>query len=696
MANFKPSWTTANHYLASPYGRFRFHKLFNIQNKGEVNYVYYGDVDFCLDLYGQNFERNVGIFKYTIKVQSYSRSPFSANGLTFTCNGHVVYSTSATVHFTNDKKLLVEGFCEIPAEADGSFVLEPLYLTTKVGTSTEAVSYYPFNNSPYTTDDIMFMQQFPFVLPTNDWRTIVDVRPGNAGDTTGGDNDTMYDVFYVDETVNAPFQVAIPWLPEGTKQLRAYIVDGYSYKYGVSTENGTQENKIQVWESYIDNPRAGETYDVPLAFDLDARIKIYEVIRNQHADLDARGTWELKQDAMLNAGLSFEAILESGEKRDFGIAHFFPIAVETTIPLLDCDVYDTNPRTVELTGSDRIIVRYASAARAEMNVTPTVGSIVETGITNGAETALNVTHHVFYNPQYALFEFYALDDRNIFGYDKIVTPFVEYVTPTARVKTSNITGEGEVNISVSGNYFANNFGVHDNTIQVLYRYKMKYDEEYSEWIELSDVEVDSATNTFTVSTSLDGLDYTRSYLFQAQVIDKIQNVFSKEYEAIARPIFDWSANDFNFNVPVSIMGKPVITGSGEDDDDTGGGGTVLWEGKSSLGQGEVLQLSAPISKQPNGIILVFEAISYDGCLTTEYVPKVLVNMYGGYKPFVFTMVEDSQVGKAYVGAKQITIGDTTLTGDAKNNTYCEVNSDYNISQIKHHNTFFQLVAVIGV
>ena len=679
MANFTPSYSVSNNHLATPYGEYRFHKLFNIQNKGEVNYHYYGDVDVCLDLYGQDWERNIGIFKYTIKVQSYSRTPFSANGVRVSCNDYVIYQTNEVIHFTNDKKLLVEGFVQIPADEGGNFVLEPLYFTTRVGNSTTESSYFPYNNSPYTPDKIKTMQSSPFVLPTGDWRTIIDKRPANASQ----DEDIfVYKLFYVEETVNSPFQLAIPWIPEDAARLRVFLAE-YA---------NVDDAKLRniVWDSYIDNPRAGETYDVHLAFPLESRLKIYEIIRNQHA---ANKYPETNVDAALNMALCVAYLNADGEEITVDTrCHLFDIAVETTTPIVKGNVYDINPITTALTGNDTVIVRYASHAYAEIDAQATVANIIETGITNGGETAINVLHHTFTSPQYPTFEFYALDAANLFGYDTVNTPFIEYIVPTAKVSASNITGEGDVNFSVSGNIFVGSFGAQENDIKIYYRYKLKGSETvYCDWVEMPDIQVDAATNKYVVESSLSGLDYTRTYMFQAKIVDKVQERLSVEYEAIARPIFDWSANDFNFNVPVTIMGKSVLTGASDDS----AGNTVLWEGESGMYGTDTIQLSQPISQQKTGIILVFDTMNVNGAYTTHFVPKVMLNYYAG-RTHVFFMTENAKVGKAYVGAKELYINDTNIKGHPNNQTYCEVNSDYNISQIKHHNTIFRLIAVIGV
>ena len=57
-----------------------------------------------------------------------------------------------------------------------------------------------------------------------------------------------------------------------------------------------------------------------------------------------------------------------------------------------------------------------------------------------------------------------------------------------------------------------------------------------------------------------GLDYTKTYNIKVRAIDKITTAYPPEQSMMAKPIFDWGKNDFNFNVPVHIEGDLSLTG----------------------------------------------------------------------------------------------------------------------------------------
>lgn len=122
-------------------------------------------------------------------------------------------------------------------------------------------------------------------------------------------------------------------------------------------------------------------------------------------------------------------------------------------------------------------------------------------------------------------------------------------------------------------------------------------------------------------------------------------------------------------------------------------GTLLWN-KDPLfmsGSHEV-KLSEPISKQRNGIVLVFSRYSSNTVqnyhFTYHFVPKLAVSMHGGCGS-VFYM---GDVEGGYIAAKYLYIRDTTITG---NDCNVSVLTDTN-SGIKYTNNATVLRYVIGV
>lgn len=126
-------------------------------------------------------------------------------------------------------------------------------------------------------------------------------------------------------------------------------------------------------------------------------------------------------------------------------------------------------------------------------------------------------------------------------------------------------------------------------------------------------------------------------------------------------------------------------------------GTVLWDGSTSQNGGwnmnaaQTLTLSQPISEQPSGIVLVFQAykdaMAQPNDFNTFFIPKRSVMDNGGKgRDFLCTTTRFG-----YVGLKYIYISDTTLTGHASN-----IETGTAASGITYTNGYFVLTKVYGV
>ena len=149
-------------------------------------------------------------------------------------------------------------------------------------------------------------------------------------------------------------------------------------------------------------------------------------------------------------------------------------------PTLDPSVVDVNELTIALTGDANILVRnfsnaqVASGAKVYKEATIKSQKVIcgSKSLSSGAGTISNVGSGAFI--------FSITDNRGNTVSETVNVPFVEYVNLTCDLKASPPDGNGDMNFSVSGNYFAGNFGSADNTIEVYYRYKTGSG-EYGEW-----------------------------------------------------------------------------------------------------------------------------------------------------------------------------------------------------------------------
>lgn len=242
-------------------------------------------------------------------------------------------------------------------------------------------------------------------------------------------------------------------------------------------------------------------------------------------------------------------------------------------PTIEASVIDTNAATVALTGDNSTLIRYHSTATATMAATAYKEATIEK-VQIEHNTALFGANSIdILKANSNVFTFYAIDSRNIPVNTTIVAPMIDYIKPTANIdNTQRMDTTGYYNLRVSGNYYNDTFGYTDaaaaNELTVYFRYK-EQGGNYNEWEQISNTK---DGNTYTAQAFINGLNYRKAYVFQCQVVDKLNTVISAEITVRSIPVFHWGENDFVFEVPVVFnAGFTDETGAAAIDD-TGSSG----------------------------------------------------------------------------------------------------------------------------
>lgn len=132
---------------------------------------------------------------------------------------------------------------------------------------------------------------------------------------------------------------------------------------------------------------------------------------------------------------------------------------------------------------------------------------------------------------------------------------VNYIKPTCSLDV-NMTTDGIATLRISGAYFNDTFGEIDNDLTVQYRYK-ESGGSFTSW---KTVNPSLSSKNYNASVQVSGLDYQKTYEFQARATDEF---FTDDDSTNGKstPVFDWSATDFNFNVPVTAKGHIYLNGA---------------------------------------------------------------------------------------------------------------------------------------
>lgn len=355
-------------------------------------------------------------------------------------------------------------------------------------------------------------------------------------------------------------------------------------------------------------------------------------------------------------------------------------------PTLSPVITEANEQVAALTGSDDIIVRYhsnlyiSSGAEARKEATITSQSI------QCGTKAATTSPTTLYGVDDSQITFNVTDSRGISTTEVITKTLIEYIPLTCNLAANPIGSGGSTTLTIRGNCFNGSFGAVNNTLTIRYRYKT--DGAYSNWI--TKTATIDAGNTYDVSYLVSGLDYTKEYTFEAQAEDRLETKTSAEVKTFFKPIFDWSKEDFNFNVPVTFsagfnMPNRAIK--------------QLWNGQAKLYNSsgvtgdDTIPLIEPVSAQANGIVLIFTpynastGLANDAKLQAFFIPKMTVFVMPN-KMHTFQLIDGSNFAK--IGAKSVYIGDERISGYANNKNTGTTNG------ITYDNTAFCLRYIIGV
>lgn len=214
-------------------------------------------------------------------------------------------------------------------------------------------------------------------------------------------------------------------------------------------------------------------------------------------------------------------------------------------PTLNPTIKDTLAASKTLTGDENKIIKGYNTISATSGGAALKGATIKSQKITCGETVINSGSGTFNNVETAAFTFSITDSRGNVTTRTVDKTLINYVKLSCNMNAT-ISIAGEIDLNLAGNYFNDTFGAVANTLTAQYRYK-ELNGAYSDWTAAT------ATlngNKYTSNVKITGLDYRKTYIVQARVIDKLNTVTTAEKRLKAIPVFDWGENDFKFNVPV--------------------------------------------------------------------------------------------------------------------------------------------------
>lgn len=353
-------------------------------------------------------------------------------------------------------------------------------------------------------------------------------------------------------------------------------------------------------------------------------------------------------------------------------------------PSLSPTVKDIYSVTTGLTGDSSKLIRFMSIAEYTVNGNPGTGSTIKEQYVINSGTRYDGATGRINNVESGVFRFYLTNNREFSVDSRVELDVIPYVKLTCNVAYVNPPDPetGDIKFQLKGNCFYGSFGAASNALVVQYRYKESSATEYGSWVNIPSSKINRLTypeNTWNTTSTIPGLDYTKTYQVQFKAMDSLTTVESPIVRVTTTPVFDWSKEDFKTNVPTILNGWEY------------GSNMVLWQGKKQMNGDDYILFDTPIQSVPHGIVLVFSSVDSDAGWSTHFVPKEMVNLnQGGGHTFI--MVNNSSV--SLFGAKYLFIQDKRIDGYGPNDTGETTHSG--TTSITSDNSRFVLRYVIGV
>ena len=234
-------------------------------------------------------------------------------------------------------------------------------------------------------------------------------------------------------------------------------------------------------------------------------------------------------------------------------------------PIVNPVVLDVNDLTSALTryAENTFIkghntLQYWTSATAVKEAT-----IVKTTVSCGALRSSSA-NGTFENIESNLIVFTVTDSRGNTTTETINLNIIDYHKVTCRqkvtlIKDDSIPGEtAKVRVEITGAFCDVNFGAEANSLRIEINHTDNDGYEIG-WLDLTGAGLAPTIRDgqFTFTFTSTGFDVSGDYTFWCRATDLLTSYTTEPYTVSFTPVFDWSATDFNFNVPLSIEGYPL-------------------------------------------------------------------------------------------------------------------------------------------
>lgn len=302
------------------------------------------------------------------------------------------------------------------------------------------------------------------------------------------------------------------------------------------------------------------------------------------------------------------------------------LTIINTEPEINVSVTEANDDIYAITQDRNLFVKGYSHALATISATPKKEAILSDYIIINGNEVWNESVHTFENIENPNFIFKVTDSRHGVIPTNFECNLIPYFPLTCELTATPPTMQGTLSLQITGQYYNGNIGNTINELIIEYRYKEK-NGEYSDWISVA---VDNNNSEYSTDTTIEGLDYKKTYILQARAKDTIirndeDAIITPEKVLIAVPIFDWGEHDLRVQVETNINGNMTVAGSTNINGEVSIEGTTNINGNTNI-NGAFTINGNPIEIKPSDIVDIIYPIGSIYMSVNDISPSIL---FGG-------------------------------------------------------------------
>lgn len=230
-------------------------------------------------------------------------------------------------------------------------------------------------------------------------------------------------------------------------------------------------------------------------------------------------------------------------------------------PTLSPVIKDTGSISITLTNDPTKIIKYYNVMsinmRAEAKKEAVLASQTVTcgGQTVSSTDTASLSDFLSY-VESGTFECSIRDSRGLRESATVTLDLIEYFKPTCDFVLKAPTTDGDMIFGASGSFFNDYFGdagvAQHNALTIKYRIKVN-SEAFGDWVTVPAAEITIDGNDYSFEKMISDLDYLNAYTVEVLVTDLVGRYsITRSKKVKTTPVYDWSSEDFNFNVDVNF------------------------------------------------------------------------------------------------------------------------------------------------